>query len=247
MNNSTTPKGVLIIDAENVAGVAPARLQALVEPHCDIVETIAVGNFFNPKLKILREACALADITMIHVETFGRNGVSKNGADKVMRRQIKLWLRHTSIDVLVLVSGDGHHEGSIQLAKEWGRQTMLLAYPGSVSKRLRRQADEFISLDGNVSRFTGPNGLSHRDVELIQLISRLEEERPYVTPNIIATAALGTAEKGSQRSRLLRKLAGWCNKHLLQRYRAQDPRNSTQPRAVRLNRLHPAVQRARSG
>jgi len=58
-----------------------------------------------------------------------------------------------SVDVLVLVSGDGDFVSLVEYLKNQGKRVEVIAFGKSASSKLKEVADEFINLDKNPQRF----------------------------------------------------------------------------------------------
>ncbi|KPJ55028.1 hypothetical protein AMJ47_01880 [Parcubacteria bacterium DG_72] len=58
-----------------------------------------------------------------------------------------------SIDVLVLVSGDGDYLSLVEYLKNQGKRVEVMAFGKSASGKLKEQADEFIDLCENAKKY----------------------------------------------------------------------------------------------
>ncbi len=58
-----------------------------------------------------------------------------------------------SVDVIVLVSGDGDFLSLVEYLKNQGKRVEVMAFGRSASSKLKESADEFIDLDKNPSKF----------------------------------------------------------------------------------------------
>jgi uncharacterized protein (TIGR00288 family) len=58
-----------------------------------------------------------------------------------------------SIDVLVLVSGDGDFTALVEYLKNQGKRVEVIAFGRSASGRLKEAADEFIDLDSRAEKY----------------------------------------------------------------------------------------------
>ena len=58
-----------------------------------------------------------------------------------------------SVDVLVLVSGDGDFVSLVEYLKNQGKRVEVIAFGKSASSKLKEVADEFINLDKDPQRF----------------------------------------------------------------------------------------------
>ena len=59
----------------------------------------------------------------------------------------------TSVDVIVLVSGDGDFVQLVEYLKNQGKKTEVIAFGKTTSARLREVADEFIDLEQDIKKF----------------------------------------------------------------------------------------------
>jgi uncharacterized LabA/DUF88 family protein len=58
-----------------------------------------------------------------------------------------------SLDVVVLVSGDGDFISLVEYLKNQGKRVEVMAFGRTTSGRLKEVADEFIDMDANLSKF----------------------------------------------------------------------------------------------
>ena len=59
----------------------------------------------------------------------------------------------TSVDIIVLASGDGDFFQLIEYLKNQGKRVEVIAFGKSASSKIKESADEFIDLEGNPAKY----------------------------------------------------------------------------------------------
>lgn len=131
-----------------------------------------------------------------------RTGSQKSSADMVMLMDIvDCLLDRPSVETYILMTGDSDFIRVVTRARHrFGKQVIISAVPGTVSNDLVASADaeDPLIIEGSDVRTAAadrnplslPEGTTHEEAELIQLIDYLEKNRPYLTLNFIHSYAV---------------------------------------------------------
>jgi len=110
----------------------------------DVSVQQAYANWSDPRLKIMRGEINELGINPIQVFGFSRDP-TKNAADiQLVIDAVNLANIRSSIDVFVIVSGDGGFASLAKQLHEYGKTVIGCAYPNSASKTFQAVCDDFI-------------------------------------------------------------------------------------------------------
>ena len=152
----------VLIDVQNLYHSAKNLYQARVNFREVLKEGIAGRKFIRAFAYVVRtktgeEKAFLDALTRLVIETRERDLQEFYGGAKKADWDVGIVIdairTSPSLDVIVLVSGDGDFISLVEYLKNQGKRVEVMAFGKTTSSRLKEIADEFIDLDKNLKKF----------------------------------------------------------------------------------------------